>query len=81
MTRLALFYYAGKKITPKEQIAEFIKYFDGVVLLSTDEGKYSDFSTLLSDMKKFVAESGLGFEIGWKSRIMMLLKHPGLSRI
>jgi hypothetical protein len=63
MTRLALFYYAGKKITPKEQIAEFIKYFDGVVLLSTDEGKYSDFSTLLSDMKKFVAESGLGFEI------------------
>lgn len=63
MTKLALFYYAGTKTTPVEQISKFIELFDGIILLSTGEGKYANASALIHNIETFATKSSSRFEI------------------
>jgi len=59
---LGLFYYAHRS-TPLEQIPEFVQNFDGVILLTNDEGESYNLSLLQQRVQDFSKAAPVGFEI------------------
>ena len=60
--RVGLFYYAGSTTTPTAQISDFVQEFDGVILLTNDEGASYNLSTLVSRISDFWSAQS-GFQI------------------
>ena len=63
--RVGLFYYAGDRVTPTDQIDDFIQEFDGVILLRTESNQRcdaTDLNILIQRINDFWNQSP-GFQI------------------
>jgi len=60
--RVGLFYYAGSKTTPVNQIDDFLQEFDGVIITTNNEGRSADLNIQKQIINEFWSQSP-GYQI------------------